>query len=270
MQRTFQNKVLIVTGASGNLGSAICKRFAQAGAKIAALDINQAALDKLQEQLKIDKIEVLPIVCDITDKNSCNAAAKQVLDKWGRIDGLANNAGITHIERFTKMDKTKDITRRVMEVNFFGAVNCTEAVLDQIRQNKGFFINISSVAGFAPLLGRTAYAASKHALHGFFESLRCELQEEGVHSLMVCPSFIQAPPEAANAASSEQNSIYQKKKTIGKSISAEDIAEDIFYYCTHNIPLLVSGKTGKMSYWLRRFLPSFYERMMIKKLRNEL
>lgn len=268
MKREFQNKVLVVTGASGNLGRAICKRFAQAGAKIAALDINQAALDNLQENLKKDNIEVLPIICDITNKNSCNAAAQTVLEKWGRIDGLANNAGITHIERFTKMDKSKDITRRVMEVNFFGAVNCAEAVLDQIRQNKGFFINISSVAGFAPLLGRTAYSASKHALHGFFESLRCELQDEGVGCLMVCPSFIQAPPEAAQA-SSEQNSIYQKKKTIGKSISAEDIAADIFKYCSNNQPLLIAGKTGKMSYWLRRFLPGFYEKMMIKNLRED-
>lgn len=268
MKRHFKDKVLMVTGASGNLGKAICKRFAQEGCKIAALDINQTALDKLQQELSLDKIEVLPIVCDITNKEACKTAVATILAKWGRIDGLANNAGITHIERFTKMDKNKDITRRIMEVNFFGAVNCAEAVLNQIRQNKGVIINISSVAGFAPLLGRTAYAASKHALHGFFESLGCELEEEDVLCLMVCPSFIEAPTDLD--ASAEKNSIYQNKKTIGKSVSATDIANDIYDCCINNKKLLVAGKVGKQSYWMRRFFPSIYERIMIKNLKSVL
>jgi short-subunit dehydrogenase len=267
MKRDFKDKVLVVTGASGNLGRAICKQFSGVGMKIAALDINQISLDKLQVQLQKEGIEILPIVCDITDKSSCKTAMDKVIKHWGRIDGLANNAGITHIELYTEMDKDKDITRRVMEVNFFGSVNCTQACLDQIRQHKGFMVNISSVAGFAPLLGRTAYAASKHALHGFFESLGSELKEEGVHCLMVCPSFIQAPPEATDA-SSEKNSIYQNKKTVGKTVSAEKIAEDIYLYCQKNKPLLVSGKTGKMSYWLHRFLPRVYERVMINNLKG--
>lgn len=269
MKRDFKDKVLVVTGASGNLGRAICRQFAGVGMKIAALDINQISLDNLQVQLQKDGIEILPIVCDITDKLSCKTAMDKVLKRWGRIDALANNAGITHIERYTEMDKEKDIIRRVMEVNFFGSVNCTQACLDQIRQYKGFMVNISSVAGFAPLFGRTAYAASKHALHGFFESLRSELKEEGVHCLMVCPSFIQAPPEAINA-SSEKNSIYQNKKTVGKTVSAEKIAQDIYLYCQKNKPLLVSGKTGKMSYWLHRFLPRMYERVMINNLKGGL
>jgi len=269
MTRDFKNKVIVVTGASGNLGTAICKRFAKAGAKIAALDINEAALTKLQKELSEDKIEVLPLICDITNKESCKSAVQKILDKWGRIDGLANNAGITHIERYTNMDKSKEITRRIMEVNFFGSVNCTEAMLDQIRKNKGLIINISSVAGFAPLLGRTAYAASKHALHGFFESLGSELEEEGVHCLMVCPSFIQAPKNTGGA-NATNNSIYQKKKKIGKDVSPDEIADDIHTYCLKGKKLLVSGKTGRLSYFLRRFFPNFYERKMIEKLKNEL
>ncbi|CAA6819559.1 MAG: Short chain dehydrogenase [uncultured Aureispira sp.] len=268
MKRDFKNKVLVVTGASGNLGSAICKQFARVGMKIVALDINQSSLELLQVQLKKDGVEILPIVCDITDKSSCTLVMNKVVKHWGRIDALVNNAGITHIERYTEMDKEKDITRRVMEVNFFGAVNCTQACLGQIRKNKGFIVNISSVAGFAPLLGRTAYAASKHALHGFFESLGSELKAEGVHCLMVCPSFIQAPPETKNA-SSEKNSIYQDKKIVGKTVSVNEIAQDIYLYCQKNKPLLVSGKMGKMSYWLHRFLPRVYERVMIKNLKGE-
>lgn len=269
MKRNFKNKVVIITGASGNLGRAICKRFGQAGAQIVALDLNTTLLTDLEAELKKEQIKVLSIACDITNKKSCQGAIEQVLSTWGRIDGLVNNAGITHIERYTQMDKTKEITRRVMEVNFFGAVNCTEVVLEQICQQKGVFINISSVAGFAPLLGRTAYAASKHALHGFFESLRTELQEEGVHCMMVCPSFIQAPAKG-KAADIGKNAIYQQKKTIGKSISADEIAKDIFAYCLANKPLLIAGKTGKISYWLHRFFPKIYERAMIKRLKHDI
>ena len=173
-------------------------------------------------------------------------------------------------QRYTEMPKEKGITRRVMEVNFFGAVNCTEAMLDQIRTNSGLIVNISSVAGFAPLLGQTAYAASKHALHGFFESLGAELQEEGVHCLMVCPSFIQAPKALEAKASAAKNSIYQDKKTIGPSVSAEDIANSIYKSCLSGKKTLVMGRTGKLSYIMRRFIPSVYERMMIKNLKNDI
>lgn len=268
MIRNLKNNVIVVTGASGNLGKAICKRFAKAGSLIAALDINEIALVKLQKDLSKEKIEIYPVLCDITNKNSCQAARQKIHKKWGRIDGLINNAGITHIERFTKMDKSKDTTRKVMEVNFFGAVNCTEALLEDIIRNKGLIVNISSVAGFAPLLGRTAYAASKHALHGFFESLYSEVKEDGVHCLMVCPSFIQAPAEVD--ASTEKNSIYQNKKTIGKDVSPDEIAEDILSCCRKNKTLLVSGKTGKISYFLNRFLPKVYLNAMINKLKNDL
>lgn len=264
MKRNFKDKVVLVTGASGNLGQAICRHFALAGAKIAALDINPEALDQLYHTLKREQIELSSWVCDITQKQACYVVVKEILEQWGRIDVLVNNAGITHIEPYRQMDKGKNITQKVMEVNFFGAVYCLEAVLDQLCLHKGLIVTISSVAGFAPLLGRTAYAASKHALHGFFESLRGELQEEGVHCLMVCPSFIQAPSTGGNS------SIYQHKKTIGKTTSADAIAQDIIAYSSQNKPLLIAGKTGKISYWLHRFLPKIYEYMMIKKLKQHI
>ena len=267
MKRNFYNKVLLVTGASGNLGTAICQKFLEEGCRIAALDMKQEALSSLEQKLGAHQEQLLSIVCDITNKESCEHAINKVLQQWGRIDGLVNNAGITHIERYTNMDKTKGITRRIMEVNFFGAVNCTELTLAEIRKNKGVLVNISSVAGFAPLLGRTAYAASKHALHGFFESLYCELQEEDVHVLMVCPSFIQPPKTVGTTA---QNSIYQNKKTIGQTTSAHSIAHKIYDSCLKNKPLLIAGKTGKIAYWLHRFFPRIYEQSMIRQLKNAL
>ena len=267
MSRKIKNNVIVVTGASGNLGKAICKQFAKSGSLIAALDINSIALIKLKKDLGKEDIEIYTIECDITDKNACQTARNKIYNKWGRIDGLVNNAGITHIERFIKMDKRIEITRKVMEINFFGAVNCTEAFLNDIHKNKGLIVSISSVAGFAPLLGRTAYSASKHALHGFFESLYSEVKEEGIHCLMVCPSFIQAPREID--ISPEKNSFYRNKKTIGKNISPDRIAKDIVSCCKKNKPFLVSGKTGIISYFLYRFFPKVYLNTMINKLKRD-
>ena len=218
-----------------------------------------------QKQLEGREIEVLPIVCDITNRAACEAMYTQVLTKWGRIDALVNNAGITHIERYVNMDKERQLTQKIMEVNFFGAVNCTEVCLSQLIQHQGVIVSISSVAGFAPLIGRTAYAASKHALHGFFESLRGELKEEGVHCLMVCPSFIEAPK---NLDAALPNSIYQNKKTIGKNVTAATIAKEIYSAVLKEKPLLVAGRTGKLSYWLHRLSPTLYEKVMLKKLKN--
>ena len=121
------------------------------------------------------------------------------------------------------------------------------------------------MAGFAPLIGRTAYAASKHALHGFFESLRGELKETGVHCMMVCPSFIEAPEDVGDALS---NSIYQDKKTIGKNVTASTIAKDIRHCILKEKNLLVAGRTGKMSYWLHRLSPRLYEKIMLSQLKN--
>jgi NAD(P)-dependent dehydrogenase (short-subunit alcohol dehydrogenase family) len=270
MKRNFTNKTIVVTGASGNLGTAICTELAKAGATIVGLDYNPVTVKELQRKMAEKGIDLIPVVCDITNKEACYEAAQKIMQQTGRIDGLINNAGITHIERYTAMDKSKEITRRVMEVNFFGAVNCTEAMLDQIIQNKGVIVNISSVAGFAPLLGRTAYAASKHALHGFFESLGAELQADGVHCLMVCPSFIQAPKEALSEASAAKNSIYQNKKTIGPTVSAATIATEIRKACIKGQKTLVMGRTGKLSYWARRIAPNFYEKKMINNLKDEI
>ena len=118
----------------------------------------------------------------------CEAAVAEVVETWGGIDVLVNNAGITHLGLFRDTDV--DVIRRVVEVNFFGAVNCTKAALPSLLERHGQIVVTSSVAGVAPLATRTGYAASKHALHGFFDSLRSEHRGDGLGVLIVCPSFV--------------------------------------------------------------------------------
>jgi NAD(P)-dependent dehydrogenase (short-subunit alcohol dehydrogenase family) len=142
----------------------------------------------------------MTMVCDITQPQDCDAAIAQAVALWGGVDVLVNNAGISHRSLFEDTDPA--VLRRVMEVNFFGAVHMTHAALPQLLARRGVVAALSSVAGYAPLLGRTGYCASKHALHGFFDTLRTEVQERGVQVTLICPSFIATGIGAAGLGAS--------------------------------------------------------------------
>lgn len=270
-KRNFKNSVMVVTGAAGNLGTAFCERFGKEGAKIIALDLNPEDVEKLAQQLKTKDIQVFAQACDITNAEACLAAVQAGKQHFGRIDHLINNAGITHIEHYRKMDKSKNIVRKVMEVNFFGSVNATEACLEDIVKRGGMIFTVSSVAGFAPLIGRTAYSASKHALHGFFESLRAELADDGVQCMMICPSFVSPnKPKGYNEEDAlEKSSIYQPKKLVGKEVTATMVAEAVYNGALANKPLIKVGKVSKQSYLLTRIAPNLYENIMRKRLKDE-
>lgn len=256
-KRNFKDKVVVITGATGGLGRELCFRFGKAGAKITALDLNAAPLEDLQKELLAKQIQVFTSVCDVTDEQNCQNSIAAARQKFGKIDTLINNAGITHIERF-RPEQTK-IVKKIMDVNVMGSVYCTAAVLDDIIMNKGMFINLSSVAGFAPLVGRTGYSASKFALHGFFESLRAELKENGVNVLMVCPSFI-------NTGIGETTN--QPKTTVGSYARPSDVANLIFQAAEQERKQLITGRTGKLSWIIRKLAPGLYEHLMIGKMKD--
>ncbi len=269
-RRNFKGKNILITGASGNLGTALSLAFGRQGGQIIALDLNHQALQKLTQRLEQEGIPVLAQSCDISNSSKLKSVVESAQAALGSIDVLINNAGITHIERLVNIEDPQAVLRRVMEVNLFAATQLSQLLLPNLIEQKGLIINISSVAGFAPLLGRTAYAASKHALHGYFESLRSELHEQGVQCLMVCPSFIAADPEFVDLSKADENSIFQNKKTLGKTISVRQLAAQILKAAEHNRPRLIAGQAGRLSYYLRRFFPNLYERMMRNRLKNEL
>jgi short-subunit dehydrogenase len=265
-KRTIQGKLVVITGATGNLGRAFCLAFGRAGAKVAACDLHNEPLEQLAADLSAEGIDCVTAVGDICQKNDCLRMVAEINAAFGgqKVYILLNNAGITHIQPYMDTDKTANIVERVMSVNFFGAVNCTEAVIEQIVDSKGLIISISSVAGFSPLVGRTAYAASKHALHGFFGSLRAELHDTGASCLLVCPSFI-------HAADKEQakSAIYQDKKTVGKSLAPQTVASEVLKAAQNNKRILVLGRTGILAYFMQRFFPSWYENIMRRRLTED-
>jgi NAD(P)-dependent dehydrogenase (short-subunit alcohol dehydrogenase family) len=265
-QRDFAGKAVLVSGAAGGLGAALCRRYAAAGARIAAMDLDAARLDALVTGLRAGGARALALPGDITDPGACQAAVAAVVAEFGALDALINNAGISH--RSLLRDTEAAVIRKVVEVNFFGAVNLTRAALPQVVARRGAIAAVSSVAGFSPLIGRTGYAASKHALHGFFDSLRSEVEGAGVSVTLVCPSFIQT--RIATAALDGRGApVTGPRITSGGESNAEEIAERIFAAVAAGRPLLLPDRTSRLAWWISRLAPALYARLMKRRVGAE-
>jgi NAD(P)-dependent dehydrogenase (short-subunit alcohol dehydrogenase family) len=262
--RSFDNATVVVTGAAAGLGRALCERFGRAGARIVALDRDEDALARTADALRAAGIEAAPIACDVTDERAVKRAMLAGADAFGGIDLLVCNAGISHHSEFART--APDVVRRVMAVNFFGALHCTHAALPQLLARRGMIIAISSVAGFAPLSGRTGYAASKHALHGFFDSLRSELDGSGVGVMLVCPSFI-ATDIDRHALDGEGRPYRGTKAITGRLATPEAIAAQIHAAACRERRLLLPGATARLAWWVSRLAPVTYARIMVRRMR---
>lgn len=269
--RSFRDCCVVITGAAGGLGQALVGAFLQAGANVVALDRDAQALDALQHSVFTNTPNQTPslltTVCDVTQMPSCEAAMAQATARFGGIDVLINNAGIAHRSAFA--DTQVDVLRRVMDVNFFGAVHCTRAAIASLCQRKGMVIAISSVAGFSPLIGRTGYAASKHALHGFFDSLRTEVQDDGVDVLIVCPSFIDTGIDRAALGADGQPAAHART-TTGATTQPAEVANAILRAAQQRRQLLLFSFTAKAAWWLSRLWPTRYAAIMKRRLQAEI
>lgn len=250
---SFDHKVIVVTGASAGLGKAICLALSNYTCTIAGLARNKEALELVKDEIEASKKAVfLPILCDVSKETDCYNAIQLVLQQFHKIDILINNAGFSNIRLFSG-EAHIQIIKEVMQTNFFGSINCTAYAFKSIVENKGSIINISSVAGYSPLVGRTAYAASKYAMHGFFQTLSAEISSSNVHIMMVCPTFIATQIRRDNNV-----------KVETENLSPEEVANKILKGIIKKKKLLIIGKTAIFAWWLNRFFPSLYEKIMIK------
>jgi short-subunit dehydrogenase len=187
----FANKVVWITGASSGIGSEMAQQFSLAGARLVLSARREEALQNLRDTLAFpEKVLVLPL--DLTKPGSFAEAVKQVLELMGGIDILVNNAGIS--QRSYVVDTDLSVDRSIMEINYFGTIALSKAVLPQmLKQGHGHFVVVTSIVGKLGFGVRSAYAASKHALHGFFESLHIELHHRGIRVTLLCPGPVQTP-----------------------------------------------------------------------------
>jgi NAD(P)-dependent dehydrogenase (short-subunit alcohol dehydrogenase family) len=266
-KRDFKGKVVFITGAAGGMGRALSRRFGRAGARLALTDVDGAGVRILAGELAAEGIETFGIGLDVADEAACRNATDIVVAHFGSLDVLINNAGITHRSGFSQT--SAKVYRKVMDVNYFGAIHCTQAALEHLVRNQGLIIVMSSIAGFAPLLGRSGYSASKHALHGLFDSLRAELRGTGVDITIICPGFT-ATHIDRNALGGDGRATSHPQSKVGKVAAPEDVAEAVFRAAVRGRRLVVLSAVGRMTRVLTRVYPALYEWIMARSLRSEL
>jgi len=262
-KRKLEGKNVVITGGGGGLGAALGREFSYSGCNVALLDIDYQAAVLAAD--KITRAEAIAIECDVTDLDACDVAIAQAEERIGPTDILVNNAGLSHRSAFAETDL--DVIHRIMDINFWGSVNCTKIALPTITERRGAIVVISSTAGFAPLLGRTGYAASKHALHGFFGTLRTEVPEE-VDVLIAAPSFIDTNLRNHTLGGDGEITDHPQSR-VGKMVSPEDVAERIVWAVERRRSTLVLGRVGRVTRYLNAIAPVTYERLMARSLRSE-
>lgn len=267
MNTLQRHKVIAVTGGASGIGLAICRRFGSAGFRVAVIDMNKDEVARQASNLRSSGIQAAAFTCDVSSEEQCIQTINSVIQTFGGIDILVNNAGITQRSAFTETESS--VYRKVMDINFFGALSCTKAAIKSLINRKGVIVVISSHAGYAPLLGRTGYSASKHALHGLFESLRTEVKDKGVHVMMVCPGFTKTNLQTRALDGDGSLSRHPQSK-VGKEDTPENVAEAVFQGFLKRKRMIVLTPTGKLTYFLSRLAPGLYERIMARKLREEL
>ena len=188
----LQNKVSLITGAAQGIGLATALKFASEGAIVIVCDIRQAAIDEAVSQCRALGAQAVGHVMDVTQRGRVDAVVAQVLEQFGRIDVLVNNAGITQDARLQKM--TLEQFDRVIDVNLRGVFHCAQAVTDaMVAQGSGVILNASSVVGIYGNFGQTNYAATKFGVIGFTKTWSRELGPKGIRVNAVAPGFVTTP-----------------------------------------------------------------------------
>lgn len=260
------NKVVIITGGSSGIGRALAFEFGRRGSKVVITGREATRLQATVQALKQANINVYAFVGKVESPEDNARLVEETIRHYGRIDVLINNAGVSMRALFQELDLA--VIRRVMEINFFGAVDLTHACLPEIRKNKGSIAGISSVAGFRGLPGRTGYSASKFALNGFLESLRTELLREGVHVLTACPGFT-ASNIRKSALTKDGTGQEESPREEEKMMSAEECATHIYKAVVKRRTLLILTLKGKLAVWMNRFFPRLTDQLVAKEMAKE-
>lgn len=259
MSQFFHNKVVAITGGSDGIGKALIELLLPMGAKIATCARNQDKLYDLQVRHSTSPLHC--IVADVSKYNDCKLFIESTLKQFGGIDILINNAGISM--RAELKDAELEVFRKVMEVNFFGALYCTKLALPSIIERKGTIVGVSSIAGYRGLPGRSGYSASKFALNGWLEALRTELLHDQVNVMWVCPGFTRS--NIRNAA------LNSKAETQGESplnesqlMSSEVCAQHILKAIEQKKRTLVLTFRGKQTVFINKFFPAWADKLTRK------
>jgi NADP-dependent 3-hydroxy acid dehydrogenase YdfG len=255
MSDTAKERVVLVTGATSGIGAATARTFVDAGARVVATGRDQGRLAELAREVD------LALTLDVTDAASVAVAQAAVLDRYGGVDVLVNNAGVGLFEPW---DRTSDdALRRVMEVDFFGAVRVATAYLPSLRERRGVLVQVASVAGRRAYANHTAYCAAKHALLGWSDSLRLELAGTGCDVVNVLPPAVRTPFFASAGWST-----FEEDHAGLALLTPEEVALAIRRASDERPREVVVGARARAIQWANRLAPSLLDRVRPTRTRS--
>jgi short-subunit dehydrogenase len=255
---TLADSRIWITGASSGIGEALAYELARRGARLVLSARNASTLEPVRARCeRPDVHEVVPL--DLADQTSVMAAAAKVL-ATGAVDVMVHNGGIS--QRGLVKDTSLDVDRRIMETNYFGTVGLTKAVLPSfLDRSAGHFVVVSSLVGKIGSPLRSTYAASKHALHGFFDSLRAEVASSGVRVSIVCPGFV-ATNVSKNALRGDGSAHGVMDEATARGISPERCARAIARIIEKNRSEALVGGKEIAAVYAKRLVPKLFEKML--------
>ena len=260
----FLQKAVIITGASAGIGRELALMLAEQGAWLALAARNAEKLEEVAAQCRQRGVKAVVVPTDVTEQSQCRNLIERTVAEYSRIDVLINNAGISMWARF---DEISDLSliEQIMRVNYFGSVYCTHYALPFLKETQGRIVGISSLTGKTGVPTRSGYAASKHAMAGFFDTLRIELADYGVSVTMIYPGFV--------ATEVRQRAFAMDGKPLGISPVREDkvmtvdtCARLIVQAAAQRKRELVMTLRGKLGMWLKLIAPGLVDRIARKAI----
>ncbi len=265
----LRGKVVVITGASAGIGEQLAIDLVRAGAKVALAARTKEKLDAVADKCRQAGGEALVVPTDVGDQEQCEALIDQAVDHFGKLDILVNNAGITMWSRF---DEVEDLTiyDKIMRVNYLGSVWCTYYALPHIKRSRGLLVAVSSLTGKTGVPTRSGYAASKHAMQGFFDSIRIELKDSGVDVLVISPGFVETEIRAkAFDATGEAHGESRRDESKSDTMTVEECSRQMVEAIRERRRELVMTLRGKLGALVKPIAPALIDRVAEKALEEK-
>ena len=262
----FKDKVIIITGASSGIGRELAYQLAAQGACLSLAGRNVERLEAAKTECLKRGGEAIAVQTDVSVPEQCAALVQRTVDEFGRIDTLVNNAGITMWAYFEEV-RDLSIFEQIMRVNYLGSLYCTHYALPHLKQTKGLIVGISSLAGKTGVPTRSGYSASKHAMAGFFDSMRIELAPYGVSVSMIYPGFV-ASEVRARAFGPDGKPLATSPVREGEVMTVEKCATLIVGVMAQRKRELVMTLRGKLGQWLKLIAPGLVDRIASRAIQT--
>ena len=266
IEKYMRDKVIVITGASSGIGEAMAREYAAMGACVVLGARREEELERVAREISSKGGKVAYTACDVTREEDCKALIDKAVESFGRIDVLICNAGLSMRALFDDCDLK--VLHRLMDVNFWGTVNCTKYALPYLQQSRGSLVGISSVAGIHGLPARTGYSASKYAMTGFLETVRIENLKKGLHVMVACPGFT-ASNVRYSALTADGTAQGETPRNEAKMMTAEEVARRVAEGIAKRKRLCLMESEGRATHFVKKLAPSLLDRLFYWAMSRE-